>query len=68
MEYSAAIPFDCVPDHADWSNGVPPPRSTFEEIIEAMPNIGDVSISRSGPDSVNGYISAGPQSRFTRAR
>jgi len=60
VEYSAAIPFDCIADPSDPTGQAgpdgPAPRTTFKEIIEAMPNVGTVDVTRSGPDSVNGYI------------
>ena len=41
-------------DAAD-SRGSGPVRTSLEEVLEAMPNIGDVNVSRAGPDAQGGY-------------
>lgn len=47
---SAAIAHD-----AGAMAGDGPARTTMEEILEAMPNVGDVTVSRDGPDDQGGY-------------
>lgn len=37
------------------SRGDGPVRTSLEEILEAMPNMGDVNVTRAGPDAQGGY-------------
>ena len=44
-----------IPAAAAAQAGSPPTRESMQEILEAMPNIFNVSVSRAGPDEQGGY-------------